>query len=60
MNSFIKLNWFMFRFSLAVSLSMFILTGFDTMAFGLIPMFMMISLIASILFFEKDKTNINS
>lgn len=55
MKMFIELNWFMFRVSLAISLSMFILTGFDAMSLGLIPMIMMISLIMSILFFEKDK-----
>ena len=55
MKMFIELNWVMFRVSLAISLSMFVLTGFDAMSLGLIPMIMMISLITSVLFFEKDK-----
>lgn len=55
MKNFIDMNWFMLRFSLVLSLSCFILTGFDFMAFGLILMVMLISLIASVLFWEKDR-----
>ena len=55
MKNFIDMQWLMFRFSLALSLSCFILTGFDFMAFGLIPMVMLISLIMGVLFWEKDR-----
>lgn len=55
MKIFIKLNWFMFRFSLVLGFSIFILSGFNKFAFGLIPMVMIISLITSVIFFEKDE-----
>lgn len=54
MKMFLSTNWFMFRVSLAVSLSMFILTGFDFTALGLIPFVMIISLLLSLLFWKKD------
>ena len=54
MKDFIGINWFMFRVSLVLSLTYFILSGFDFVAFGLIFLVMFMSLITSILFWQND------
>jgi hypothetical protein len=57
MKQFKQVNWIMFKLALILSITIFIFSGFKWFAFGMIPLIMLMSLLVTLLFWQRDENN---